>query len=82
MIAEAEAELQGSSSRSWIQEYWIHVALKRYDAALDYLEHAIDEGFPWDAARNVHFLSHHPRFDPVRGHPKFRELVRKSGLPF
>jgi TolB-like protein len=85
LLAAAEAERQGSSSRSAIRHgyegYFVHVALKEYDAALDYLESAIDDGFPWEAARDVRFLSHHAAFDPVRGHPRFPELVRKSGLP-
>jgi len=85
MVARAEAAAHGSSTRSWIQApvegFWEHVALNDYDLALDHLERAIDEGFPWDAPRDVQFLSHHPSFDPVRGHPKFQQLLQKTSLP-
>ncbi len=86
MLAQWKASPQGSSSGASVQNsserYSEHLVLKEYDSALDYLELAIDEGFPWDTARDVRFLSHHPAFDLVRDHPRFRELVRKSSLPF
>jgi hypothetical protein len=29
----------------------------------------------------LHFATHHYRWDSVRSHPKFDELVRRVGMP-
>jgi len=58
----------------------MHSVVNEYDTALDYLEHALEEGYPWSAARNLRYWSGHPQFDPLRPYPRFQELVRKAGL--
>lgn|GEM_PF-1283585 len=59
----------------------MYMAIEEHEVALEHLEHAVDDGFLWAVARDLHYLSHHPRFDPLRPYPKFQELVRKAGLP-
>ena len=45
------------------------------DAALDHLEHAIELGF-----HNAPWLQHDPDFEPLRSHPRFKELVKKAEM--
>ena len=65
---------------SW-SEFWMHLAVNEHDVALDHLESALAQGTEWVPARDLHFLSHHPMFDPVREYPRFAELVQRAGLP-
>ncbi len=68
------------STHPRIQYNW-HAAVGNTEAAIEQLEKALDQGFPWDYGRNLHYHSKHPYFDPVRAHPKFEELVRRAALP-
>jgi serine/threonine-protein kinase len=54
----------------------IHLALGEYEPALDLLEGALQEH---DDALVT--LKVNPRFDPLRGHPRFADLQRRVGLP-
>lgn len=44
--------------------------------AMTYLERAYDERYPW-----LLLLRVAPEWDPIRASPRFRELVRRVGLP-
>ena len=68
------------STNPAIQYNW-HAAVGNTEAAIEQLEKALDQGFPWEFGRNLHYLSKLPYFDPVRAHPKFEELVRRAALP-
>jgi tetratricopeptide (TPR) repeat protein len=54
----------------------IHIALGDTNAGLDWLERAYAERSPW-----IGYLGVDPRVDPVRSHPRFENLLRKTGLP-
>lgn len=53
----------------------VAVGLGRYDEALDYLEKAVDEREP-----SMPFLRESPLFDPIAKTPRFKALLRRSGL--
>jgi serine/threonine-protein kinase len=54
----------------------LHIALGNQDEALDWMDRAFTERRGWMA-----YLDVHPIVDPVRGHPRFGELIAKLGLP-
>ena len=54
----------------------IHIALGDTNAGLDWLERAYAEHSPW-----IGYLRVDPRVSPVRSHPRFESLLRKTGLP-
>jgi hypothetical protein len=54
----------------------IAVGLGDNDEAIRLLEQAYRERFPW----LIH-LNPEPRLDPLGSHPRFKELVRKVGVP-
>ncbi len=53
----------------------IYIALGETEAGLDWLGRAYDEQSPW-----IGYLGVDPRVDPVRSHPRFASLLRKTGL--
>ena len=53
----------------------LHLGLGAFDRALDYAEEAYHERRGWPLFFNVN-----PILDPLRGEPRFRELVRRVGL--
>ena len=53
----------------------IHVGLGQNDEAIRLLEQAVYERYPW----LIH-LNAEPRLDPLRGDPRFQNLVKKVGL--
>jgi len=57
-------------------EGMVHMALGETRVALDRLEVAVEEKAPWTPG-----ISAWPYFDPLRGEPRFEELVRRVGLP-
>jgi TolB-like protein/Flp pilus assembly protein TadD len=81
--AEARATLaaltQASTNRH-VSAYHvavIHVALEDTNAALDWLDRAYEEQSPW-----IGYLGVDPRVDPLRSHPRFESLLRKTRLRF
>jgi tetratricopeptide (TPR) repeat protein len=50
----------------------IHLGLGQHEDALDWLERAYREH-----DRALAWIRVHPRLDPVRGHPRFEEIVRR-----
>jgi len=57
-------------------EGMVRMALGETRAALDRLEVAVEEKAPWTPG-----ICAWPYFDPLRGEPRFEELVRRVGLP-
>ncbi len=53
----------------------IHLGLGNTDTAIDWLNRACDERSHW-----IIFLGTDPTFDRVRGHPRFKDLLKKTGL--
>jgi TolB-like protein/Flp pilus assembly protein TadD len=51
----------------------IHAALGDRDAAFEWLNRAYERRIVW-------FLKVHPAMDPLRGDPRYRELLKKTGL--
>ena len=50
----------------------VHIALGNKEKALDWIERAVDERRGWAA-----YLRVHPILDPVRGEPRFAQLVER-----
>jgi eukaryotic-like serine/threonine-protein kinase len=74
------ARLAQASANRHVSAYHvavIHIALGDTNAGLDWLERAYDEQSPW-----IGYLRVDPRVDPVRSHPRFESLLRKSRLRF
>ena len=72
------ARLNKASRDRYISPYTIgliYASLGQTEKALDWLEKAYDDRF-WMMA----FLKVDPRLDPLRSHPRFIELMRRSGL--
>lgn len=80
--AEAEQTLEllvQRSKQSYVPPYniaLICVGLGNPETALDYLEKAFDMR---DARAT--FLAVEPKWDPMREHPRFRDLLRRMSLP-
>lgn len=55
---------------------FIHMAVGRHDAAIDWLEKAIEE-----RDSHVLWLPTAPRWDPVRSHPRFMQLLKRVPRP-
>jgi DNA-binding winged helix-turn-helix (wHTH) protein/Flp pilus assembly protein TadD len=53
----------------------IHLGLGHLDVAIDWLNRACDERSHW-----IIFLNSDPSFDGLRMHPRFEELLEKTGL--
>jgi DNA-binding winged helix-turn-helix (wHTH) protein/Flp pilus assembly protein TadD len=79
-LREAEEALQALQRRSqtrFVSPYWLsilHVALGEYAPALDLLEQAQQDRDVW-----LVWLKVEPRFDPLRGNPRFKALLRGMG---
>ena len=74
-LLERLAEL---SKTRYVPSYYIaavHVALKDFERALDFLDRAYDEHSHW-----LVFLSVEAKFHPLRQEPRFQDLLRKVGL--
>jgi DNA-binding winged helix-turn-helix (wHTH) protein/Flp pilus assembly protein TadD len=71
-------DLKESSAKHYFPPYQlalIHVGLGEKEEALNLLEKAYEEHYPW----MIH-LSVEPRFDPLRSEPRFKALVSRIGL--
>ena len=71
-------ELSQRSEDGYVSPYnvmLVHLGLGAHDAALTWLERACDErnGSLWTSSLE-------PRFDPLRGNPRFHEILRRHGL--
>jgi len=55
----------------------LHAGLGERDQALKFLEKAYEQRHPWLVVLNVD-----PRFDNLRSDARFRDLVRRIGLPY
>jgi serine/threonine-protein kinase len=72
-------ELDRRSGREYVSAStfaFIYTELGEKDKAIDYLEKAYDE-----RAFQMQFLKVDPRWDKLRGDPRFADLMRRVGLP-
>jgi len=53
----------------------VYVMVGEYDLAIDQLEYLLS--IPSDIS--IYSLNHHPRWDPLRDHPRFQALLKKYG---
>lgn len=81
-IHEARAILKdlsnppGNDYRSPYASALVHLGLDQRDQALDLLQRAADERFPWAIHYNVN-----PQLDALRGDPRFKALLQRIGIP-
>src|SRR5947208_12510731 len=71
-------ELNDLSQRMYVDPYFlaeIYVALGERDRALQALETAYNQRSSW-----MVWLKVEPKFDQLRGDPRFKDLVRRVGL--
>jgi serine/threonine-protein kinase len=74
------ARLADASPNRHVSAYHVavtYIALGDTEAGLDWLGRAYDEQSPW-----IGYLGVDPRVDPVRSHPRFESLLKRTGLPF
>ena len=72
-------ELHRRSATEWVSEVyfaWVHIGLREPQKALDWLERAIDQRNP-----HVLWIRVSQLYDPLRGEPRFPELVARLNLP-
>ena len=72
-------DLKQTSRRSYVSSFEItlvHLGLRRNDEGFEWLERAYRE-----RADLLVYLNNDPRLDSVRADPRFRDLVRRVGLP-
>jgi hypothetical protein len=72
-------QLQALAPRKYVSAYdvaMIHVALQDRDEAFASLENAFGE-----RSVGLGYLQVEPQLDPLRSDQRFRELVRRVGLP-
>jgi len=55
---------------------WVHIGLREHEAALDLIQKAYDEHDPV-----VLWLRVFPIFDPLRGEPRYEQMVARLNLP-
>jgi serine/threonine-protein kinase len=53
----------------------VHIGLGNLEAALDWMDRALEERRGW-----MVYLDANPMFDPLRDHPRFLELRTRVGL--
>jgi serine/threonine-protein kinase len=79
--ADAEsvvAELEARSRREYVSPAaiaMVHIGLGNLEAALDWMDRALEERRGW-----MVYLDANPMFDPLRDHPRFLELRTRVGL--
>ena len=72
-------DIQERSRRQYISPYHqalVHIGLGEKDKAIDLLEQAVDQHYPWA----IHY-SVEPVLDSLRNEPRFKLLLRRIGLP-
>jgi tetratricopeptide (TPR) repeat protein len=75
---EIVEQLKGLSRKRYVSPYGIasiHACLGEVETALDWLERAYAEH-----DQTLVWLKVHPRLDALRGHERYRELLRKMKL--
>jgi TolB-like protein/Tfp pilus assembly protein PilF len=80
-IFEGSAAGDESAVPSLDWHFFMHLAVGEYDAALEYLERAVEIGFPFGFLEGLRFYPEHPNFDSIRSHPKFSEIVEQVKAP-
>lgn len=73
------AELQERSKTRYVSAYQlavVYLGLQRTDEAMDQLENAYQE-----RSTLLTYLKMDPRIDPLRSDPRFKDLLRRIGLP-
>jgi hypothetical protein len=71
-------DLKKSSAKHYFPPYQlalIHVGLGEKEEALNLLERAYEERYPW-----LMHLAVEPRLDPIRSEPRFKALLSRIGL--
>jgi serine/threonine protein kinase/tetratricopeptide (TPR) repeat protein len=76
ILLELEQRKQAGEYISSVSFVSTHLALGQFDEAFTVLEKAYEEGASILVALNVYEM-----FDPIREDPRFRDLVRRVGLP-
>jgi serine/threonine protein kinase/tetratricopeptide (TPR) repeat protein len=77
--AKSLEELNRLSGTRYVSPFFfaaIHVALKDAEQAFHWLENAYAERSNW-----LSWMKVDPRFDPIRGDPRFQDLLRRIGFP-
>jgi eukaryotic-like serine/threonine-protein kinase len=72
-------ELAVTSRHRYVPSYYIafiYVGLKETDQAMQWLQKAYDE-----RSNHLQYINVDPPLDPLRSDPRFRDLVRRVGLP-
>jgi len=61
-----------SANREW-DLVWIYILLEEYEDALDHIEHLLSD----PSLISVPYLKIHPDMDPLRDHPRFKQILSK-----
>ena len=67
----------GAEVPNLVWHFHMQVAVGEFDAAMDYLEQAVDERFPAFVSSVLIFGVDTPQFDAVRDKPRFQALVER-----
>ena len=67
---------RGGDYRSPYASALVHLGLDERDQALELLQRAADERFPWA----IHY-SVNPQLDALRADPRFKALLQRIGIP-
>ncbi len=73
------ADLDRMSKERYISPFcWamVYLGLGEHDKALAYLNRSLEERTTW-----LVWILNDPRFDPLRGDPRFQEVLRRMGFP-
>ncbi len=61
--------------------FWLHMAVKDFDTAIQCLDRSIQTNFPFLITCDFHKYHRHPDFDPIRTHPRFNALLQQIEIP-
>ncbi|HEX8719808.1 MAG TPA: protein kinase, partial [Pyrinomonadaceae bacterium] len=76
LLSEMRARADGEHFVTPYHRALVHLQLGERSAALDLLEEAVESNDPW-----VVWLGTEPQLDPLRGHPRFRDLLSRTNNP-
>jgi tetratricopeptide (TPR) repeat protein len=71
-----ELKQKSTSNNLSYQIAEIYIALGRQDQAFQWLEKAYEDRSEW-----LTWIAIEPKLDPIRGDPRFHELLRRMNLP-